>query len=159
MKFLLIDTNGYQFKSKITEIETTFTLSGLPRKMTMKLLLIALLVASLSAKSKWSLIEVKDDAGVEDKGKTEDQNDGSETPLVEPGKKGKDYGSGIAITNSAALTNSALFDELLLDGERKHKEDRKREIICRCPRGQGLPYQHRFCCSREQVRQHAKRNS
>ena len=148
MKFLLIDTNGYQFKSKITEIETTFTLSGLPRKMTMKLLLIALLVASLSAKSKWSLIEVKDDAGVEDKGKTEDQNDGSETPLVEPGKKGKDY---------SAITNSALIHELLLDGERKHKEDRKREIICRCPRGQGLPYQHRFCCSREQVRQLAKR--
>ena len=155
MKFLLIDTNGYQFKSKITEIETTFTLSGLPRTMAMKFLLIALLVASLSAKPKWSLIEVEDEAGVEDKGKTEDQNDGSETPLVEPGKKGKDYGSGDGI--KPAITNSALIHELLLDGERKHKEDRKREIICRCPRGQGLPYQHRFCCSREQVRQLAKR--
>merc|ERR1711936_8168 len=131
----------------------TFTLSGLPRKMTMKLLLIALLLASLSAKSKWSLIEVEDEAGVEDKGKTEDQNDGSETPLVEPGKKGKDYGSGDGINDYSirlrpngplghlAITNSALFDDFFLDGERKHKEDRKREIICRCPRGQGLPDQ------------------
>ena len=51
----------------MTEIETTFTLSGFPRKMTMKLLLIALLVASLSAKPKWSLIEVEDEAGVEEK--------------------------------------------------------------------------------------------
>ena len=66
----------------MTEIETTFTLSGFPRKMTMKLLLIALLVASLSAKPKWSLIEVEDEAGVEDKWKAEDQNDGSDTPLV-----------------------------------------------------------------------------
>merc|ERR1711936_69694 len=134
----------------------TFTLSGLPRKMTMKLLLIALLVASLSAKSKWSLIEVEDDAGVEDKGKTEDQNDGSETPLVEPGKKDHGPGDGINDYSAPSITNSALTG-LLLDGERKHKEDRKREIICRCPRGQGLPYQHRFCCSREQVRQLAKR--
>ena len=85
------NTNGYQLKFQITEIETTFTLSGLPRTMAMKFLLIALLFASFSAKPKWSLIEVEDEAGVEDKGKTEDQNNGSDTPLVEPSKKGKDY--------------------------------------------------------------------
>ena len=66
---------------------------------------------------------------------------------------------GDGINDYSVLTNNALFDEVLLDGKRIHKEDRKREMICRCLRGLCLPDQQRSCCSREQVRQHAKRNS
>merc|ERR1712200_329045 len=109
-------------KSKITEIETTFTLSGLPRKMTMEL--------RTKEKLKTRMMGLKHLWSSQAK-RTMDQ-------------------AGINDYSAPSITNSALTG-LLLDGERKHKEDRKREIICRCPRGQGLPYQHRFCCSREQI--------